>query len=398
MTIPTTGARARGIEDRLSDALHEQLTQRFVDRRAAALTRLRDKDRIYAVIGEDGEVSVEGEHVGRLDGFLFRPDATDTGEGRKALMAAANRILRHEIASRVARLAAEPDGAFNLEDDATVTWHGAAVARLRAGDFILSPRLEVTAADALSTEQRERVRLRLADWFNGVLDGTLRPLVALRDAELTGVARGLAYQLVEALGSLPRKSARSISGALTAGDRKALRGLGVRFGFESVFAPALVKPKAARLRALLWAVHNDAPIRPPPPPGLNSVTPEPGTGESFYEACGFRFIGGRAVRIDILDRLAIQLARASRKGPFTLSHEILSLLGMSAEHALPIIRALGYREGGPDGNALFVRAGRRGERAGKKSGSGARPRKPASRRPPRVDPDSPFAKLRDLVK
>ena len=389
-------ARARGIEDRLSDALHERLTQRFVDRRAAALTRLRDKDDIYAVIGEDGEVTVEGEYVGRLEGFLFRPDATDTGEGRRALMAAANRVLRREIASRVTRLAAEEDTAFTLEDDGTIAWRGARVARLGAGDLVLSPRLELTAPGVLSTGQRERVRLRLSAWFDILLGTTLRPLTTLRDAELDGVAGGLAYQLVEALGSLPRKSARSISNALTAEDRKALRGLGVRFGFESVFAPALVKPKAARLRALLWAVHNEAPIRPPPPAGLNSVIPEPGVEESFYEACGYRFIGGRALRIDILDRLAVQLARAARKGPFTLSHEILSLLGMSAAQAAPILNGLGYRADGSGEGAPFVRAYRRGGQGGKKTETNTKPRRKASGGQPPGDPDSPFAKLRDF--
>ena len=375
--------RSRATEDRLSDALHERLTQRFVDRRAAALSRLRGKENLFAAVTEDGGVTVEGEYVGRLEGFRFIPDAADSGEGRRALMSAANRALQGAIETRVRRITAEADDAFAFDDDDGIVWRGVRIARLRPGDTVLNPLIEIVPQGVLDAEHRDRVRARLSNWLGGVLAEGLGPLFALRDADLSGAARGIAFQLVEGLGSLSRRSAQSLAGAIGPEDRRTLRRFGVRIGSESVFLPALVKPKASRLRALLWAVHGDHPVRPPPPPGLNWVPTQRDVEAAFYEACGYRPIAGRAVRIDILDRLSVLLIRESRKGPISLSHEILSLLGMPAEQASAVIRALDYREEKADDGPRFVRAS-------------PRQRGKATRRKSKPTRGSPFEKLRGL--
>jgi ATP-dependent RNA helicase SUPV3L1/SUV3 len=391
--------RARTVENRLSDALHERLTQRFVDRRATALIRARGKDNLFAVVDSEGSLSVEGQHVGHLDGLRFTPDATDTGEERKALMAAANRTLQREIGRRVAALNADPNTAFSLRDDAAIIWRGAVIARLRGDDHPLAPRMDILAHGAISPERRDQARARLSRWLNARIAEDLTPLLALRDADIDGPGRGLAYQLVEALGSLPRKSAAPLIRAVTGENRKALRRLGVRIGMESVYLPVLIKPRPARLRAMLWQVHKDEAVRPTPIPGLISLTPETDAIEGFYEASGYRLIGGRAVRIDILDRLAVMLLRLARRGPFELSHEILSLLGLSAEHAMPVIAALGYRlRETDDGPRLAPARNKRGAQENTpKSKSKNRP-SPENSRPRRhpVDPNSPFAKLQEL--
>ena len=386
--------RARSIEDRLSDALHDRLTQRFVDRRSTALSRLKDKDSLSAAVGGDGEVFVEGEFVGRLTGFYFVPDSVETAEAQRTLMAAANRVLRGEIAVRVGRLTAEPDEAFSLDDDARIAWRGAPVARLRPGDGALAPRIDVMASDYLEAEQRERVRDRLTRWLAGHLAAGLGPLLLLRDADISGPARGIAFRLVEGLGSLPRRAVRSLIAGLTADDRVNLRRIGVRLGLESIFVPALVKPRAARLRALLWAVHKNTAYCAPPPPGLNSAPPETGASPAFYEACGYRVVGGRAVRVDILDRLAIQLRQATRKQPFALSPEMVSQIGLSADQTADIVVALGYEAVESETGPLFRRAKRRTNRKDRASGGPPRPGRRG--KPPAGDPDSPFAKLREL--
>ncbi len=394
--------RTRAIEDRLSDALHERLTQRFVDRRSAALVRLRDRKQLLCAVEADGGVSVEGQFVGCLEGFRFVPDDAGSGEDRRMLVAAAKRALGSEIAARVARLENEHDDAFALEDDARISWRGVRVARLSAGVDALSPRLEMLPSAHLGGDLRARAEARLVRWFADQLNLVLAPLVGLRDAPLTGPSRGLAFQLVEALGSAPRRKLRDQASVLTAADRKALRALGVRLGLESVFLPALLKPRAARLRGLLWAVWQCARPHAPPAPGLVTVAVAKDVPRAFYEAVGYRVAGGRAIRVDILDRVAVRLQHAARKGPVALSPEHLSLLGLSAEQIVPVFRALGYHEA--DDGTGFVPAARR-SRPGAAAGTARKHGKPrggpktGGRRHGKAataDPDSPFAKLAEL--
>ncbi|HKW53775.1 MAG TPA: helicase-related protein, partial [Stellaceae bacterium] len=155
--------RARTIEDRLSDALHDRITQRFVDRRSAFLARqlAADKD-LLASVGHAGEVKVEGHYVGRLDGFRFVPDAVAAGDESKTLIAAANRVLRGEIAARAQLLVGAADGDFALTPDRGVTWRGGAVGRLLRGDTALAPKVEALPGDFLEGDLRESVRRRLA--------------------------------------------------------------------------------------------------------------------------------------------------------------------------------------------------------------------------------------------
>ncbi len=379
--------RTRAIEDRLSDALHERLTQRFVDRRTAVLVkRLKETDELLSAVARSGDVLVEGQFVGRLDGFRFQPDATEGVNAQRAVSAAAQRALKSEIAARVARLAAEDDEAFALGDDGTLTWRGAPVARLAAGPEPLRPAVEPLASDFLEGPARETVRRRLSEWLERHIEAQLRPLMLARRAPLTGAGRGIVFQLAEALGSLPRRDAEQQVAALTEAERKMLARLDVRFGVETVFMPSLLKPAAQRLRGLLWAVFGGAAeIPPPPPPGRVSIAADDALAEGWYAAIGYRRIGGQAVRVDMLERFTAELRRLSRGGAFELPSGLASLLGLGAEELTAVMAALGYAaEDGDDGARLF-RAERR------------RRQRPQRRRRERRDDDSPFARLKGAM-
>ncbi|MBF0306312.1 MAG: disulfide oxidoreductase, partial [Alphaproteobacteria bacterium] len=156
--------RTRAIEDRLSDALHERLTQRFVDRRTSTLVKkLKDQDELLAAVTRAGEVLVEGHHVGTLAGFAFVPAESGDLNAARALMAAASRALRGEIRQRVAKLAAEPDDAFTLDGDGALRWRNEAVARLVPGPEPLRPGLEPLVTELLDGPQRDKIRRRLTD-------------------------------------------------------------------------------------------------------------------------------------------------------------------------------------------------------------------------------------------
>ena len=194
----------REIENKLSDALHERLTERFVDRRTSVLMRrLRENSVLNTEIGKTGEVIVEGHVIGRLDGFTFAPEAAEAGSDAKALQAAALKALAGEIDARAEKLAAAPDDQFVLTSDGTIRWTGDAVAKLMSADDALHPRIRIVSDERLAGAPREAVQARLDLWLKTHIEKLLGPLFDLNKAEdVTGIARGIAFQLIESLGVL----------------------------------------------------------------------------------------------------------------------------------------------------------------------------------------------------
>lgn len=335
----------RVIEDKLSDALHDRLTQRFVDRRTAVLVRrMRDDTALLSAVARSGDVMVEGHYVGQLLGFRFEPASAEGANAAKMVLSAAARALKSEIAARVDRLASDGDEVFALDAEAHILWHDEPVARLSAGSEVLKPAVEPLPSDLLEPAQRDRIRKRLADWLNGVIADAFRPLMVARDAPLKGASRGLVHQLSEALGSLPRHGAGAQVAALAEDDRRKLARLGIRFGVESVFLPLLLKPGTQRLRALLWAVR--AGLAPMEPPGERVAIPvDAAVPAGYYEAVGYRVLGPRAIRVDMLERFAAEARRLSRetKAGFVPTSQMVSALGLGAAEAAQVLTALGYR-------------------------------------------------------
>ncbi|HXP76204.1 MAG TPA: disulfide oxidoreductase, partial [Stellaceae bacterium] len=370
--------RARAIEDRLSDALHDRITQRFVDRRAAFLVRqLAGAQELLASVSRDGEVKVEGHYVGRLDGFRFRPDTAATDEAARTLLAAANRVLRSEIADRAAALATSPADEFALTPEGMVLWRGGAVARLIAGDHVLQPKVDVLPAEFLDGAHREIVRRRLAEAVREHIRQPLAPLFRLADASLEGASRGLAYRLVEALGTLPLARLDGQAAALDKPARTRLAQLGVRLGTEVVYLAPLLNARAAGMAALLWAVRAGAPL---PVATVRGVSPvrDAGIAEGLYEAMGYRVLGPRALRVDRVERLAMAARRLARQGPFAPAPELIAIAGCRKDELAGVLAALGYRAV-VDASGVTFHPQRRPQ-----------PRKPARHAAP---VDGPFAKL-----
>jgi len=357
----------RAVEDKLSDALHERLTERFVDRRTSVLMRrLRENTVLETDIGKSGEVVVEGHAIGRLDGFMFTPETSSAGSDAKALAGAAQKALAGEINARATRLAQAADGQFVLTTDGVIRWLGQPVVRLVAGEETLKPRLRIIADEHLTGAPRDAVQARLDLWLKSHVERVLEPLFRLAAAEdVTGIARGVAFQLNEALGVLERaKVAEDVKG-LDQPSRATLRKYGVRFGAYHIYVPGLLKPAPRVLAMQLWALkHGGVDTK-----GLETVEQLAGSGrtsiaadkeipKALYRIAGYRVCGERAVRVDILERLAdfIRPAlawRAGAPGPrppgaidgfgFTVSVGMTSLAGCSGEDFASVLRSLGYR-------------------------------------------------------
>jgi ATP-dependent RNA helicase SUPV3L1/SUV3 len=396
--------QTRAIEDRLSDALHERLTQRFIDRRTSKLMRhLRDEEFLELSLDGSGAVALGGEHVGKLEGFRFAPDPRAEGIHGRTLRAAALKGLEGEIERRARALATAGDKHIALSEHAQLWWSGAVVARLAAGPHSLEPKVELAADDILKGQARELVEGRLEAWVEARILRLLGTLIELRDAAgnrdiaLPGEARGIAFQLAENLGTLDPKAA-TLPSDLNAAAR-VLKRLGVRVGTRSIFLPKLLKPEASALAALLWAVHTRVQKTPSPPaPGLTSFPFDGGMPPGFMAAAGFRVIGPRVVRLDMLERIDGVLEQAARIGRAvdeTLP-ELASLLGCSNDEVMAAARALGWltqdhKVTAEDGTAT-ARATWRTAKPQRR-----RPDKAVKPQPPKIDADSPFAGLAVLV-
>ncbi|WP_343563587.1 helicase-related protein [Kiloniella sp. b19] len=302
--------QSRAIEDRLSDALHERLTQRFVDKRAATLVRsLRAGERILASVKANGDVVVEGELLGRVEGFAFTLDSSLQGGDVKPALTAARKALLSDIPERVALLEQDNDGSFLLDDQAQLTWRGVPIGKITKGDAPLKPLVEVYNSEFLDGPSRERIRVRMQGWLDRHLKAQLKALFALQDAKLDAGARGLAYQLSEELGSVQRRTVRDMVNSLGKDVRKEMGTLGVRIGREYIFVPSLMRPRPSRLRALLWANWNGNSVPALPDFEATHFEPSDEHSENFCKAIGYRLMQDRkgkslAVRIDVLERLS----------------------------------------------------------------------------------------------
>jgi ATP-dependent RNA helicase SUPV3L1/SUV3 len=308
--------RARAIEDKLSDALHHRLTQRFVDRRAALLVRrLRDEGEMTTSVAAAGEVSVEGEHLGRIEGFRFVPDATEGHADQKAVLSAALRALRQDLPARLQAFAGSADGELVFDAQLRVCWGGGPVARLLPSGDILAPKVEALPSDLLDGPAREDVRKRAAAWVETRIRLGLSELMDARaTAELPPGARGVIFQLCESLGVLPRRPIEHQLAELGEDDRKALARLGVRVGVYSLYFPSMLKPVPIRLRAGLWMVAKNRETIPPlPAEGRTSIDLPRDADRDFYAAIGYLPLGDHGIRADMVERLGAMARQAVRE-------------------------------------------------------------------------------------
>ena len=335
----------RAVEDRLSDALHAALTERFVDRRTSVLLRrLKQKEVLVAEVNDKGEVAVEGEFAGRLDGFRFRPDQTATADEAKMLNRASYEALRPEFHLRADRFYNAPDTELDFTEQGGLMWGSSAVGKLVKGSDPLKPGIEVFVDDEAGPEIAEKVKRRLQHFIDRKVATLFEPLLAMqKDDSLSGMARGFAFQLIESLGVLPRDGVANDVKSLDQKARGALRKHGVRFGQFTIFMPALLKPAPTRLRLVLWSLNEGLDEFPEsPPPGLVTIPHLAEVPDGYYTLSGYHPAGERAIRIDMLERLADLVRAQDTRAGFEASADMLSITGMTLEQFADLMQGLGY--------------------------------------------------------
>ena len=389
--------RARAVEDRLSDTLHVKLMARFVDKRAAHLTRrLEDTEAedLQAVVMPDGLVSVEGHEVGRIEGFQFHPDPATQGPEKKILLRAARRALGVEIPRRILAAETAADEAITLSDDRQFVWNGVKIARLKKTEIFLKPGVEVLHSEFLDGLARERIRARLAAWLASETEKRLGTLLKAMENPPAPL-RGIVHRLSESGGILPPEP-------FTPELRQEAKKFGIDMGRFAMYLPAALKPGAARLRALFWGVWYDR--NPPGLPGAGLVcAPMPTNwGHDFALAMGWVQVGELMIRLDVVERVTRELHYLMRKSQILMPPNLGSRMGLKPEQLSPVLQALGFRlfTAGTLGDKFYgppapAMLGRRKQEQQPQRQAAPQARKPDPA-PVILDADNPFAALAAL--
>ncbi len=361
----TLANHAREVEDRLSDALHESLIARFVDKRTSKLLKGIGADAyMSATIKDNGDVFVDDHLIGQLEGLIFKPDVSGSGLEAKALDAAAAKAVGPEIDRRLTSLCGGTHAIFTLSDRGEILWGGMSVGRIASSGSIFTPDAEVLASELGNPNLRDLAADRMREFLRAEVTTHLAPLKRLKDfkdkEDAMPEAKGFAFILLENNGSLDRRIHLKTIQNLHQDARRQLRELGVQFGFYNVYMPEMLKPKPARLLSLLNAYGAGGDKKPFIPfAGMTSLANEgdmasENFGENALALAGYRAVGSRIVRLDILNRLSLMVRQAQEqfakipdvdtKGrPFQIMQEMLSLLGGTYEDTQNVLKALGYQ-------------------------------------------------------
>ena len=317
-----------------------------VDRRTSILMRrLKQKESLVADVNKNGEVTVEEQFVGRLEGFQFQQDASASPDEAKTLRSASLQALAPEFHLRADRMYNAPDTEMDFTEQGGLMWGTSAVGKLISGPDALKPHVQAFVDVEAGPEVSDKVTRRLQHFIDRKVASLFEPLLNMqRDETLTGMARGFAFQMIEGLGLLDRADVGEDVKILDQEARSSLRKHGIRFGQFTVFMPLLLKPAPTRLRLLLWSLATGLQEFPEaPPPGLVTVPTDEKAPLGYHLKSGYRAAGERALRVDMAERLADMLRTQNTRGGFEATADMLSITGMTLEQFANLMQGLGYR-------------------------------------------------------
>jgi len=336
------------LEDKLSERLHEELTKTFIDKRASVLARgLKQEMDFDTKILENNDVMIDSQFIGKINGLKLELDlkkgslATDI----KSLKKAARQTIGPELTKRI-QIIIDTE-LIELKENSKIYWNNFPIARLTFGKDYLNPNLELIVDDILEQNQKQKLNNFLDKWLKNKIDFVLKSLIDLKDLkEKNSSIKALAYQLYENNGVLKREQVSEYLKNLGQEERKILRGLGVKFGRYHVFLHRLIKPEAVSLRTLLWKNHNQKYFNLKPPTfGLNFLEDKNTKNKNFMLLCGFEKFENFFVRIDILERLFVQIINVTsdKEKEIKMTPEMLNLLGCSKENFKKLIKYMDYK-------------------------------------------------------
>ena len=340
--------KTKHLEDRLSDRLHEELTKTFIDKRASVLARGLKQDMEFKTeILHNNNVMIDDQFIGKINGLKLELDlkkgALETDI--KSLKKAARQTIGPELEKRIQIII--DTGLVELSDDFKIYWNDSPIAKLSSGNDYLNPNFELIIDETIEQNQKLKLTDFINKWIQNKINTVLKSLIDLKNLkEKNSSIKALAYQLYENNGVLKREQVSEYLKTLGQNERKILRELGVKFGRYHVFLYQLIKPEAVSLRTLLWKnFHQKYYNLNPPTFGLNFLDDKESKDKNFMLLCGFEMFDTLFVRIDILERLFMQIINSDLKEnkEIKVIPEMLNLLGCSKDNFKKLLQKMGYK-------------------------------------------------------
>ena len=336
------------LEDKLSDRLHEELTKTFIDKRASVLARgLKQDMEFNTKILENNDVMIDDQFIGKINGLklelYLKKGALETDI--KSLKKAARQTVGPELEKRINIII--ETGLIELQDDFKIYWKKSPIGKLSSGKDYLNPNIVLLVDDVIEQPERKKLVIFLNKWLQNKINTILKSLVDLKDLkDKNSSIKALAYQLYENNGVLKRDQVLDYVKNLGQNERKVLRELGVKFGRYHVFLHQLIKPEAVSLRTLLWKNYYQKHFNLKPPKfGLNFLNDDKIKNKNFMLLCGFEKFDNYYVRIDILERLFMQIINSNtdQEKEIKMKPEMINLLGCNKDNFKKLLKSMNYK-------------------------------------------------------
>ena len=336
----------KSIEDTLSDRLHEELTKSFIDKKISILARGLKQDVVLKTeVNEDHKVLIDKQYVGELKGLKFLIDFTSKNldVDLKSIKKAARKGVEEELIKRTKDIIKEKN--LSIDSENKVVWQNNPIAKISRGENYLTPEVEIIADDALPLEEKKELEQFLKNWIELHISDVLGDLINLTKIKIENqYLRALAFQLYENNGVLKRKNIDDIVKLISKEERKKLWGMGIKIGRYHIFLPKMLKPKAVMLRTTLWKIYNSVSSNLNIPKfGLNFVENK-NLNDKFLLLCGFEKFKNYFVRIDILEKLFINIIEKTIDRKFKITPEMMNLLGCTKDNFYKLIALMNYKK------------------------------------------------------
>ena len=339
-------AKTKDIEDRLSEKLHEELSKSFVDKRISILSKgLKQDIQLNAKITEEDKIFINDHFIGKINGLKIELDYSKTNLDTdiKSLKKAARSGAKKELKQRIKNIIKDIDN-LKLQDDCKIIWQNKKIAELKPGKNYLNPNIKLIIDDTLDESEYDELKNNIEEWLIKQKHTYLKDLLSIENTEFkNSFSRGLSYQLFENNGVLKREISNEIIKNLSQNERFELRKKGIKIGKYHIYQPRMIRPNAVKFKTILWRCFNNIHNLNYPNFGINFAKNFKNKNESFLRICGFETFGKYIIRIDILERLFLEILARSKDYKFKFDSKIINLLGCNKADFIQFAKLLGYK-------------------------------------------------------